>query len=458
MRTHRLAIDVNGYDAIDTMLQWVTRGPLMPTNDDDRASDSAPLASESPGDGAQAGAASFRFAAQTQGSDTIDGIEPSRVVTGSIDAADPDTAQHQLAAMRLRVMSLEPTATDRKPRAMRGGDFLRFNQQLAYMTEAGLPMEQGLRLIADDLNNESLSANVQRVADELKAGKSLPEAFAAHRGAFPPLYASIIDAGLKTGNLSAVLLGLGRHLELLARLKSAVWRALAYPLVVFVGVLAMLGALGAFIVPQFRAIYTDFDTQLPALTELILAVSLYMPYIAAAVVVVGVLIFVAGVLLRAAGKEQPVIDALLWLPIIGQALRRNMLARWCDALHLGLQAGMDLPGALRVAADTIGSRPLSRDTAAMIDTLERGQTIHHYTQLRFVPQAVPAAIELASHADDLPGMIQHLGQLYQEQAESRVAVLHTVLGPAMLVFVGVLILTVVWGLFLPMISLMESLM
>jgi|GEM_PF-597053 len=407
----------------------------------------------------QALAASYRFSAQSVGDSSVPGRPaPSLQISGAIDASSPDSAQQTLEALRLRVLSLEPDAKLGPVRAIRGSDFLAFNQQLAYMTQAGLPMEEGLRLIAQDLNRGRLSATVQRVADELKAGKSLSEAFSSHRGAFPPLYSAVLEAGVRTGNLPGVLMGLGRHLELMQRLRAAVWRSIAYPLVVFFGVLLMLGVLGFVLVPQFREIYEDFDIRLPLLTEFVLASATYMPAI-----MIGIVAFIAACLvltatLRMYGREQALIDKLLWIPLLGSAISRNMLSRWCDALSLGLNAGLDLPGALDVAAGVLRSGPLNRDTLAMVNAIEQGRAIRGNVRLRFVPEAVPAAVELASHANDLPGMLKSLSELYQQQAEARVAALGMVLGPMMLILIAGVIGVVVTAMFLPMLNVMNSLM
>ena len=104
--------------------------------------------------------------------------------------------------------------------------FAAFNQQLAQLTGAGLPVEQGLRMIAAEMRKSSMRRTLDLVAAELESGKTLPEAVAAYRDKFPPLYAQLIDAGIRAGNLSGILLNLGRHLTLVRRLQSA---ALADP-------------------------------------------------------------------------------------------------------------------------------------------------------------------------------------------------------------------------------------
>ncbi|XAM00065.1 type II secretion system F family protein [Phycisphaeraceae bacterium D3-23] len=404
-------------------------------------------------------ATSYRFTAQTVGEEVGTAHRLSaRPVSGAIDADNADAAQSSLAAMGLRVVSLEPSAGGGRSCAVRGSDFVAFNQQLAHLTEAGLPMEQGLSLIAQDLKRGRLKNTIEQVADELRSGKDLAAAFAAHKGAFPPLYGAILEAGVKTGNLPSVLMGLGQHLELLQRLRSAVWRAAAYPLVVLVGVLTMLGILGAVLVPQFKEIFDDFDTTLPLITEVIFALADAMPYLVGGLLVLAVLLAVGASALRTAGKGQALLDAILWLPLIGPAIRKNLLSRWCDALRLALHAGLDLPASLRLAAGTVGSRPLTRDTDTLIATLEAGQPIHLADNIGFIPPAVPAAIELAAHADDLPGMLHNLAAMYHQQAEARVAALQMVLGPLMLILVAAIIGITIWALFMPLVKLMQAVM
>jgi type IV pilus assembly protein PilC len=401
---------------------------------------------------------SYRFTAQHARRTPVQANASATTFSGAIDATDTESAQATLAAMQLRVLSLEPVQSAGRAKPVRGGDFLAFNQQLATMTEAGLPMEHGLRLIARDLKGGKLSKTIQQVADELQAGKSLPDAFASNRGAFPPLYGAVLEAGVRSGNLPGVLMGLGKHLELMHRLRAAVWRALAYPLIVFLGVLLMLGVLGAWLVPQFREIFIDFDTQLPIITLVVLDIATYMPAIMIGLLIVSGLIFAAMTFVRVSGNDQVLFDKLLWIPLVGPVVRSNLLSRWCDALGLGLKAGLDLPGALKMSAQTLHCKTLSSDTSAMIQTIEQGQAITRNTNLRFVPAAVPASIELAAQADDLPGMLKNLSAMYQQQAEARVSALQLVLGPILLVFVAVIIGIVISALFAPMLLLMESLM
>src|SRR4051812_38348361 len=124
----------------------------------------------------------FSYRAQT---------EEGAAMTGTIDAPDIQRAGQQLESLKLRILDLAPVR-EVKPKALRGEDFLAFNQQLTHLTKAGLPVEQGLRLMAEDMRGGRLAATVNEVADELERGRPLGEAFEAHRGRFPDLYGRLI--------------------------------------------------------------------------------------------------------------------------------------------------------------------------------------------------------------------------------------------------------------------------
>jgi hypothetical protein len=169
------------------------------------------------------------FAYQAQ---TVEG----QPLSGTIDAASADEAVLQLEAMHLRVIELVPAGEAAKPKALRGDDFIAFNQQLGYLTAAGLPIEQGLRLIAQDMRSGRLSTTVRQIADELDKGVALGAALERHQGQFPSMYGRLIEAGVRANNLPGMLFSLSRHLELVRRMRAMLWRSSAYPLMVMVGV------------------------------------------------------------------------------------------------------------------------------------------------------------------------------------------------------------------------------
>ncbi|MEI8197890.1 MAG: type II secretion system F family protein, partial [Phycisphaerae bacterium] len=274
---------------------------------------------------------SFSYQAQTLG---------GQALAGSLAATDIEAARATLTSLNLRIINLaaEPNAPRQgRAKPLRGEDFQAFNEQLAHLTAAGLPVEQGLRLIAQDMRSGRLAQSVREVADELSRGVPLEEAFGRHQNRFPPLYARLLTAGIKANNLPGVLFNLGKHMELLARVRSALWRAAAYPMMVCLGLVLVVLFLSIKVLPEFRNIFLDFRTRLPWATELLLLLGDYWYIVAIMVVAMVLLVSLTWLWVRVTGYQNRLVDRLLLpLPILGQALRASLLVRWCNALRLGV--------------------------------------------------------------------------------------------------------------------------
>lgn len=394
-------------------------------------------------------ATSFAYKAQ---------IHNGTPITGTIDAADADDAVCLLETMGLRVVEVEPSERPARPKTVSGDDFLAFNQQLAQLTAAGMPIERGLRLIARDVRSKRLARTISLVAEQMESGKSLAEAFESHRKQFPPMYGQLVDMGVKSGRLPGILLNLGRHVELIRRLRSALWQSAAYPLMVLACMLAVMLFLSTYVLPQFGDIFDDFDVDLPDMTRWTIQMGDAAPYLSLAAAVLVVVCIVAVPIINASRAGRRVFERLiLSTPLIGPVVSRNLIARWCDALHLGVDAGLDLPAALEMVGDGIGSPALKRDTQAVKTQLESGRQIGDLVGQSILPATLPAAMQLASDHQDLASTLRSFGQMYQEEAKWRINTLTVLLPPVLVIFVGVFVAFVIVGLFLPLVKLITCL-
>lgn len=378
-------------------------------------------------------------------------------LAGTIESSNADEASRRLESMRLRIVEVQPAEAPRKRAgALRGDDFTAFNQQLAQLTASGMPVEQGLRLIAADLRSGRLARTVRELVGELERGTPLDQAFGKFEGRFPPLYGRLIGAGIKSGNLPGVLLNLGRHLDLVARLKNLLWQTFAYPMFVVLGMIVLVTFLGFAVLPQFEKIYADFHIQLPLITRALLAFGRIAP----AILVILLIVIVGGPivwrLLQWSGRSSAIVERLILpLPLIGPILRNNLLARWCDAARIGVEAGLDLPAALGLAGDAMRSGRLSADGAALVAALAAGQPLTA-ARTRLLPASVPAALEFASGYHDLGTTLRSLAELYQRQAELRLTALPQVLTPILVLILALFIGFVVFGLLAPLVLLLNQ--
>jgi len=182
-----------------------------------------------------------------------------RLMKGTIEAGSREEVSEQLKHMQLSVNSIDK-AKPKKPRTAIGrNQFMLFNQQLASITKAGIPLEKGLRELSNDVGSSSMRKLINDIAGELEKGVSIEEAFEKRQKRFPPLYGRILKAGVETGRLSEMLTSLNRHLELAGRTRRIIFEAISYPVVILILGAIVITAMFMLIIPQFKTclLYTS---------------------------------------------------------------------------------------------------------------------------------------------------------------------------------------------------------
>ena len=191
-----------------------------------------------------------------------------REMKGTLEAGSREEAGELLKGMQLTVNAIEQARPEKPKTAIGRNEFLLFNQQLASITKAGIPLERGLRELSHDLGSKSMKKLVEAIADELEAGVSIEKAFEKRQKHIPALYGRILKAGVETGRLSEMLTSLNRHLETSSQTRRIVFEAVAYPAVI----LAIGSVIATFVliylIPQFRSILEEMvEGKLNPITE-----------------------------------------------------------------------------------------------------------------------------------------------------------------------------------------------
>jgi len=394
------------------------------------------------------------FAYQAQSAD-------GNAFAGTIDASAIDDASRQLQLLHLHVTRLEPAKKNPPAAPFRSEDFLAFNQQLAQLTTSGLPIERSLKLMAAELTDKRQTTALQRITDELEKGTPLAAAFATQQGSFPPLYARLLEAGVQSNNLPAMLLNLGRHVQMLQRLRAAWWRSASYPLMVLFSLLLVMALIWFYVMPQFRPIATGQifnrngwgDPNIEWYLFITGTISYAIMGVIALVLMTVLIVCVIG---KTAAGARLVERFFLPLPLIGPILKWNLIARWCDALHLGVQGGLALPAALGLAQDAVQSEKLYADSQALIDLVNAGQSLDTAVETRLLPPLVPASLQMGIDKNDLPAAAALLTQMYEEQAEIRLAILPRVLSPLLLILCASCVGLAVASVLMPLVMVIRA--
>jgi type II secretory pathway component PulF len=360
--------------------------------------------------------------------------------------------------------AFRPGAPRPEPRSGGGlsaEDLITLNEEIAGMARAGLPLDQGLAVLAREMGSGKLQAVTDQLAADLRDGKSLAEALERQGRRVPPFYAGLVAAGVRSGRISEVLATLTLYTRTLADLRSAIINALIYPAVVILLAIILFGFLGQFLVPQFERIFQDFRMRLPVATEFSLALGRHslLVFVTPPLTLV-VLLFGVRFLLRQTERGRLIWARWLYaLPIFGTLLRSARLSAFTELLGILVDYDVPLPEAFRLAGEASSDPLLAAASVRVQEDLSHGQSLAEALHKQHViPEVVTWMAGLGAQRNTLGQTMHRVGEMYRRQAEMRVALLRSVLPPVLVIIsAGLVIGLFVISLFLPLITLLGGL-
>ena len=381
-----------------------------------------------------------------------------RLMRGVVEAGSQEEASEMLRDMELTVNEIARAKEKRAKTAIGRNELLLFNQQLASITKAGIPLEKGLRELAVDVGSRSMRKLITEVADDLEAGVSIDKAIEQRRQRFPSLYSRILEAGVKTGRLGEMLTSLNRHIEIGNRTRRIIFEAMCYPAVVFTLAAVIITGVFISVVPSFTTILLDMAgddyTRLPVLTRWFLKMAEnVIPFW------IGVVIFIAsmtalwGVLSASPGGRRFKESIFLKIPLIGLIYHRGVLARMAEAMAILVAAGCDMPEILRLSAGASGSEKMKLECEMLAGQIEQGQAIVETGMgCGMIPRLFLYSVQLGSQRNELQDNLYILGTMYSQQTHCLQNRLQAVMLPTMIIGLGIFIGAMVLAMFLPMVS------
>jgi len=384
-----------------------------------------------------------------------------RLMKGTIEAGSTEEASEILKQMELSVNSIEKARPEKPKTAIGRNEFLLFNQQLASITKAGIPLERGLRELSNDIASKSMRRLIDAIADDLEAGEGIEEAFEKRQKHFPPLYGRILKAGVETGRLSEMLASLNRHLEVANQTRKIIFEALCYPAIVLGLASLVLTFMFLFVIPAFVPILTEIvaGERLPPLTRAVLSVpGKILPFWMGIAVIAAVIIAVFTMLSSYAAGRRFKESLVLKMPVIGRIHHSGVLSKMAEAMAMMIAAGCDMPTVLRLSSQATGSEKIILESDIIAGQIEQGVNILEAGQFcRMIPRLFLYSIQLGIQRNELQDNLYSLGQMYAEQARCGQSRLQAVLLPTMIIILGGIISLIVLAIFLPMIQIITAL-
>jgi len=380
---------------------------------------------------------------------------------GTIEAGSREEAGELLQQMELAVNSIEKAKPKKPKTAIGRNEFMLFNQQLASITKAGIPLERGLRELASDISSKSMRKLIDAIAGELEAGVSIEEAFEKRQKRFPPLYGRILKAGVETGRLSEMLTSLNRHLELANQTRRIIFEAMSYPAVILALAAVILTTVFLFIIPQFGLILTEMTegAMLPKLTRLFLSMAEnVVPFWISVGLLAAAILFIVRILSSFPAGRRFKESLFLRALVIGRVYHSSVLSRMAESMAMLVAAGSDMPACLRLGSGSTGSEKLVLESEMLASQIEQGANILGAGQFcKMIPRLFLYSIQLGTQRNELQDNLYSLGQMYSEQARCGQARLQAIFLPVMLIVVGGILAIAVLSMFLPMITIITKL-
>jgi type IV pilus assembly protein PilC len=389
------------------------------------------------------------------------GTTSGQIIEGIYVAQSEAALRRELEDKGLHVLSLKPKlgfgalSLGGERGKIKRHEFLVFNQELATLLKAGMPLVQSLDILRSRLSNPVFKSVLDDVHEKVRGGTALSDAFGAHGELFPPVYTASLMAGEKSGNLDAVLRRFVAYSKTIDTVRSKTISAMIYPIILVVLALFLVGIIVIKVVPTFAEFYLSFDAELPLSTRVIVGISdllraqLWLLLIAIGGAAIGFYVWI-----KQPGRGAQFDRWLLRLPVIGASFHKFSTSQLARTLATLLGGGIPLVNALEIAARSTGNRHMGKELEIVAIRVREGQGFANtLLDRKAVPDVAIKMIEVGESTGALTEMLNSLADFYDEETETEVARFVTLIEPAMLVFMGVVIAGIVLALYLPLFQL-----
>jgi type IV pilus assembly protein PilC len=336
-----------------------------------------------------------------------------------------------------------------------------FTRQLSTLVKAGMPILRSLEVLARQEKRPPFKEVLESIADTIRSGGNFSDGLSANDRVFDRLYINMVKAGEAGGVLATVLERLSVFMEKAQKIQGKVKSAMIYPAVIVSVATVIVSILMIFVVPKFQEIFTGLlkGQPLPALTQALLDVSNILkdhyPFVIGGVVA----LYFGSKLFAKTRFGKRIIDwSLIHVPIVGDLFLKSAIGRFTRTFGTLLSSGVPILQALTITRDTSGNVHIADAINVVHDRVKEGDNVAKPLESTHVfPGMVTAMIEVGEETGALPEMLTRIADTYDEEVDTAVAGLTSIIEPVMIVFMAVVVGTIVIALFLPLVSIIEHL-
>jgi len=383
-----------------------------------------------------------------------------KVIQGTRSAQNEAELASQLRQKRMELVSASQSLGGGKLAAMfepgvTTKDIVVFSRQFSTMVTAGLPILQGLTIIGEQADNPTFRKVILRVREDISNGMPLSDAMGKHPKVFSQLYVSMVRAGEQGGILDAIFQRLSEYMESAEALQRKIKSALMYPTVVFSAAILIIIFLMVKVVPTFEDVFAGFGGQLPAPTKLLVSISRFCASWRM-LVLVGALAGVVMVLMaykKTKSGAYQIDKLILKLPVFGVLVQKGAVARFARTLGTLIKSGVPIMDAMETVGKTAGNVVVERAVQMARESIKEGKTLSEPLKKSFVfPPMVVQMVSVGEETGALDNMLAKIADFYEEEVDTAVEGLTSIIEPILIIFLGVTVGFMVIAMFMPMFS------
>jgi MSHA biogenesis protein MshG len=384
------------------------------------------------------------------------------LMQGVLEAADSGAVADQLFSTGVTPIEINVTKavakkgddnlwerlTEKKVTAM---DVQLFSRQMYTLLKSGVPIMRGLAGLQESAISKSFGRVIKDLRESLDAGRELSAAMRRHPDVFSAFYLSMVRVGEMTGRLEEVFLRLFDHMEFDRDMRERVKTALRYPIFVIIAMVIAMIVVNIFVIPAFAKVFESFHAELPLMTRVLLATSGFMQHYWGLLLVLALAAFFGFRAWIRTTKGRYEWDRIkLRIPIAGKIIHKATMARFARSFSLSARSGVPIVQALTVVAQTVDNAYLTSRVEQMRDGVERGESILRTatTAAVFTP-VVLQMIAVGEESGSLDDLMDEIAGMYEREVDYELKTLAAQIEPILITFLGVMVLVLALGIFLP---------
>jgi type IV pilus assembly protein PilC len=385
-----------------------------------------------------------------------------QIQKGQLDVASKDDVSAYLRKNRLILVSIREAPKQINisfgGQRIKTRDIVIFTRQFATMINAGLPLVQSLNILAQQTENKALRDVTRAVVYDVESGNTLADAFSKHPKAFTDLYVNMVAAGEAGGILDTILLRLATFLEKSDALMRKVKGAMVYPGVIITVAAAAIAILLIFVIPTFQSMFASAGLELPLPTRVVIGMSDFLiGYWWAMLLAFGAFIFAIRSYYATPTGRLQIDGALLRAPVLGDVLRKSAVSRFTRTLGTLVSSGVSILEGLEITAKTAGNQVIHNAVMQSRQSIAGGETIAAPLEKSAVfPPMVISMIAVGEQTGGLDEMLSKIADFYDEEVDVAVSALLSLMEPAMIVILGVIVGGMVIAMYLPIFDMMNA--